>query len=165
MKTETGEYIVGAYLQHFCDCGFVQYNVRRPGGKREGQNEHDVVGLNLKNHKACLCEVATHIRGLNYGGGNADTVARVKEKMNAQKQYAADRLPGFEPRFMFWSPVVMPAVLEELRSMEGEGVELWVNGRYKDAVETIRKIAKNECHDMGNPFIRALQILEHLRSD
>lgn len=163
MTTEIGEYLVGAYLQHFCECDVIQYNVRRPGGKRVGQNELDVVGLNLKDRKAYLCEVATHICGLLYGRGNNQTIERIKLKMKVHRDFAADRLPDFKARFMFWSPVVMPGVLERLKLMDG--VELWVNGKYRTAVESLQNIAKKQSHDMGNPFMRTLQILEHLRAD
>ena len=69
MQTDIGEYIVGAYLAIIADCPFVQYNVRAPGGGLDGLNELDVVGLNVDTGTAYLCEVATHLDGLNYGSG------------------------------------------------------------------------------------------------
>ena len=57
MKTEMGEYIVGACLKLLKECDFVDYNVRRPGGGLVGLDELDVMGLDFKNKTAYLCEV------------------------------------------------------------------------------------------------------------
>jgi len=54
MATEMGEYAVGAYLALVEHCDVVSYNVRRPGGKSEGLNELDVVGLEFKSKTACI---------------------------------------------------------------------------------------------------------------
>jgi len=52
MKTDVGEYIVGAYLKIIEECDVIDYNVRVPGGGLEGLNELDVVGLDFKNQTA-----------------------------------------------------------------------------------------------------------------
>ena len=62
IKTDIGEYIVGAYLKIIKKCDFVDYNVRPPGGGLEGLNELDVVELDFKNEIAYLCEVTTQER-------------------------------------------------------------------------------------------------------
>ena len=62
IKTDIGEYIVGAYLKITKKCDFVDYNVRPPGGGLEGLNELDVVELDFKNEIAYLCEVTTQER-------------------------------------------------------------------------------------------------------
>jgi hypothetical protein len=46
---------------------------------------------------------------------------------------------------------------------EIDGLELIINGQYKQRVMELRKVAKGYAHEMGNPFMRTLQILEHLR--
>ena len=48
IKTDIGEYIVGAYLKIIKECDFVDYNVRPPGGGLEGLNESNIVGLDYK---------------------------------------------------------------------------------------------------------------------
>jgi hypothetical protein len=67
MKTEMGEYVVGAYLKQVLKCDFVDYNVRPPCGGIEGLAEFDVVGLRFSDSTAYICEVTTHLGGLLYG--------------------------------------------------------------------------------------------------
>jgi len=101
IKTDIGEYIVGAYLKIIKKCDFVDYNVRPPVGGLEGLNELDVVGLDFKNKTAYLCEVTTHITGLLYKD-NKTTIEKIKIKHKKQKEYANKYLPGFLKRhFMF----------------------------------------------------------------
>ena len=89
MAVEVGELVVGAYLKEVLGCDFVDYNVRAPGGGRAGQPEFDVLGLHFGDRTAYLCEVATHLGGLNYGGKSyrhaLDTVAL---KHGRQREYA-----------------------------------------------------------------------------
>lgn len=162
MSAEMGEYLVGAYLQLEEQCDVVSFNVRPPGGGLKGLEELDVVGLNFKTSTAYLCEVATHIRGLGYGN-YAESARRIKGKYERQQDYAKMYLQDFKQHhFMLWSPVVPKGALtQSLASIEG--LELIINGRYRDCVEQLRKRAKQERNDTGNPFFRSLQILECLR--
>jgi len=162
MKTDIGEYIVGAYLKIIKDCDFVHYNVRLPGGGLEGLNELNVVGLDFKNKIAYLCEVNTHIRGLLYKD-NKTTVKRIKTKYERQKEYAEKQLPDFPNQyFIFWSPVVPKGyITSELEKIDG--LKLVINEKYTQYIDELRKKAKELTNDVGNPFFRMLQILEHLR--
>ena len=162
IKTEIGEYIVGAYLKIIKKCNFVDYNVRPPVGGLEGLNELDVVGLDFKNKTAYLCEVTTHITGLLYKD-NKTTIEKIKKKYKRQKEYADKYLPGFLNRhFMFWSPVVPKGyVTKELEKIDG--LELIINKEYAQCIDELRIKAKELTNDVGNPFFRMLQILEHLR--
>src|SRR5882724_238498 len=150
MPTEMGEYVVGAYLKLEECCDFVDYNVRPPGGGLAGLAELDVVGLNFKSETAYLCEVTTHIRGLLYGG-NAESVKRIESKYLRQRQYAEQYLANFaKHRFMFWSPVVPRGYLtENLGRLDG--LELMINGRYRECVDQLRARARAEAQDTGNP--------------
>ena len=163
MKTEMGEYVVGAYLKQCLECDFVDYNVRPPVGGLEGLTELDVIGLRFADRTAFLCEVATHLDGLHYGNA-AKTLNRVKKKFDRARQYTEKHLGAFRRmRYMFWSPVVPRGVLtDELAKLKD--VELMINGAYKACVEELRTQAKSTTRDLGNPFLRVLQILEHLRS-
>ncbi len=162
MKTEIGEYIVGAYLKQRCGCEFVDYNVRPPGGGLEGLAELDVVGLNFSKREAFLCEVTTHLRGLHYGTYQ-ESFERVRNKFRRQKVYAKKHLANFKTvHFMFWSPVVPRGKLTEALS-QIKGLQLVINERYTECVNELRKLAQDTEHGTGNPFFRALQILEHLR--
>jgi len=162
IKTDIGEYIVGAYLKIIKKCDFVDYNVRPPGGGLEGLNELDVVGLDFKNKTAYLCEVITHIRGVLYKD-NITTVNKINIKYERQKEYANKYLSGFPKRyFMFWSPVVPKGyITEELEKIDG--LDLIINNRYAQRIDELREKAKELTNDVGNPFFRMLQILEHLR--
>lgn len=162
IKTDIGEYIVGAYLKIIKECDFVDYNVRPPGGGLEGLNELDVVGLDFKNKTAYLCEVTTHIRGVLYKN-NITTVNKINIKYKRQKEYANKYLSDFPKRyFMFWSPVVPKGyVTKELEKIDG--LELVINVKYTQCIDELRLKAKELTNDVGNPFFRMLQILEHLK--
>jgi len=162
MKTEIGEYIIGAYLKLVKGCNFVDYNVRPPGGGLEGLGELDVIGLNIEKKIVYLCEVTTHIRGLSYGS-NRDTIEVIKKKYKRQKKYAEKYLEEYhEKHYMFWSPVVPKGYLTEGLAEIG-GLEIIINNGYTKCVDELKKLAKIKSNDEGNPFFRTLQILEHLR--
>lgn len=162
MKTEIGEYIVGAYLKIIKECDFVDYNVRHPGGGLKGLNEIDVIGLDFKNETAYLCEVTTHIRGALYTD-NKTTVETVKTKYDRLKEYANEHLSFFPHRyFMFWSPYVPEGYVTNNLG-EIYGLELIINKKYTQYIEELKKEARASTNDSGNPFFRTLQILEHLR--
>ena len=67
MKTEIGEFLVGAYLTVIEKCDLISYNVKHPEKGIEGLAEFDVIGLNFENKTAYLCEVVTHLNELRYG--------------------------------------------------------------------------------------------------
>lgn len=162
MKAEMGEQVVGAYLKLCLGCVFVDYDVRRPGGGLDGLGELDVVGLDPDRRRAYLCEVTTHIKGLQYKS-NAETVRRIRAKHSRQRAYAAKHLQAFpKVAFMFWSPVVpVGYITDGLGTIDG--LELVINQEYSRRIDQLREMAKTASHDAGNDFFRALQILEHLR--
>jgi Holliday junction resolvase-like predicted endonuclease len=161
MKTEMGEYVVGACLKLLKLCDFVDYNVRRPGGGLAGLNEIDVVGLDFKSKTAYLCEVTTHLDGLLYKDAPT-TIERIRKKYERLRDYAKDFLSDFPSQhFMFWSPVVRESVANELKKISG--LELVINKDYTAYVELLQELAKKGTHDTGNPTFRVLQILGHLR--
>ena len=163
MATEMGEYLVGAYLKLIEGCDFVDYNVRAPGGGRRGQRELDVVGVKFNGRTAFLCEVATHIRGTLYID-NPKTVDRVRKKHQYQMEYAEQHLGGFEPRFMFWSPVVPNGYLtDHLREIAK--LELVINGVYKEKVRELLNRAGKDRQETQNPVFRVFQILQAMRED
>jgi hypothetical protein len=158
-----GEYAVGAYLKLKLGCDFVDYDVRPRGGGMKGLAELDVVGLDFLTGTAFLCEVATHLAGLEYGKGYEDSARRLQEKHLRQREYAEDHLANFDTkRFMFWSPRVPEGRLLTLLQ-EIEGLELVVNVKYRECMEELKEEARSSIRDIGNPFFRALQILEHMR--
>jgi hypothetical protein len=90
----------------------------------------------------------------------AATIKKLAEKYERQRAYAEEYLGGFEHRFMFWSPVVRRGLVSELEKI---GFELFINGKYKDAVNDLRARARKSTTDTNNPAFRMLQIPEHLR--
>lgn len=160
---DIGELIVGAYLQVIEECDFVHYNTRLPGGGVPGLRELDVIGLKLESSTAYLCEVTTHLRGVNQGvGGNPRTVEKIKDKHAWQQEYARQCLKGFEHRYMYWSPYVpVGYITKQLEPVDS--LELIINKEYTDRIERLRKAAKVQMRNTGNDAFRMLQILEHLR--
>ena len=162
MKTEMGEYIVGAYLKIIKQCDFVDYNVRPPTGGLEGLQELDVVGLIFKTKTAYLCEVTTHIRGVLYKD-NKTTIERIRKKYDRQKRYSRKYLKDFDNvHYMFWSPIVPEGYLTK-KLNRFRKLECIYNEQYTECINELRQKAKKMTNDVGNPFFRTLQILEHLR--
>jgi hypothetical protein len=162
MATEMGEYLVGAYLKFELRCGVVDYNARPPGGGLQGLGELDVIGFDFPSRRAYLCEVTTHLDGLQIGKGLADTMSKIKDKHRRQRSYAEAYLKEFSPSFMFWSPVVRSGISIELQKIEG--LELFINGAYTAAIDRLRLQARWSTADANNPAFRVLQIIENLRS-
>jgi hypothetical protein len=164
MKTEIGEYAVGAYLEVVKGCEVVTYNVKPQEKGRNGQTELDVVAFDLKNNIAYLCEVTTHLGGLGYGDTKEDTIHKIMDKYDRQKAYADKYLKTFSKiHYMFWSPVVRPAYLDILNKNRDDELELVINGIYAEKIKELEEKAEDGTRDIGNPFFRTLQILKHLR--
>lgn len=161
MKTEIGEYIVGAYLKIIKNCDFVDYNVRPPGGGMKGLNELDVIGINFKDNTAFLCEVTTHITGLLIKDYKT-TLDKISQKYKKQREYAKKYLKNFPKcHFMFWSPIVSKEKAKKLE--RNKGLELIINERYTSCINELKEKAKTMTNDTGNPFFRMLQIIERLK--
>lgn len=162
MATEIGEYVVGAYLRLCEECDVVDYNARSSKKGLEGLGEIDVIGLRFSDKTAFLCEVATHLDGLNYA---KDTIAKVRSKYEHQRNYAKANLSSFAVHhFMLWSPRV--AVGKKTTALGNiEELQLVINGDYAACVEKLRNLASLTTKDIGNPFFRSLQLLAHLRND
>ena len=163
MSADIGEYLVGAYLKVIKGCDVVDYNVRSPEKGIAGLAELDVMGLDFPNKRAYLCEVSTHLGGLEYGKGYADSAERVKKKFACQRAYATKYLSDFKDHvFMFWAPRVPKRALEEALLVIA-GLTLVVNKDYTARVDELREAARLTTKDIGNPVFRLLQILGHLR--
>lgn len=160
MKTEIGEYIVGAYLKIIKECDFVDYNVRPRGGGLEGLKELDVVGINFQNDSAYLCEVTTHTTGSGLLIGDyKKTIDKISQKHKSQKRYAEKYLKDFSNHyFMFWSPFVSDRIMGDLEKIKG--LELITNEKYAACISELKERARAMPNDTGNPFFRMLQITE-----
>ena len=101
-----GEELVGSYLREVLECDFVEFNLRT----RFVQGEIDVVGINTAKKKVYICEVATHLAGLQYvKERRPDNVERFVKKFEKDIEYSRRYLPEFEKVFMLWSPIVRTA--------------------------------------------------------
>jgi Holliday junction resolvase-like predicted endonuclease len=161
---EMGEYVVGAYLKHIKGCQHVWYNVR--AGK---QGEIDVVGLDLRRRIVYICEVETHIKGLlvsKKGLGDV-TAETIQEQLKSAIIYGKQWSRVLTPKYMFWSPKVpkgrRTAQLQQIRRTLESDVEIVINSEYKKRVRGLQEMARHDDSTSGEPFYRALQILEHLR--
>ena len=102
---------------------------------------------------AFLCEVATHLDGLNYGSSYEDTAQRLVAKHERARRYAAESLEPFpRTRFMLWSPRVPKGALT--KRLEGSGLELIINEAYAKCVGELKRRARTSSKDIGNPFFR-----------
>lgn len=157
-----GEYLVGAYLKLILGCGVVDYNARPAGGGLAGLGELDVIGFDFANERAYLCEVTTHLDGLQIGKDAESTIKKLTDKHARQREYAKTHLhlPMFAVRFMYWAPRVRSGLMPAL---EATGFELFVNQAYTKAMEELRQKARSSTSDTNNPAFRVLQILEHMR--
>jgi hypothetical protein len=79
------------------------YNTQTP----TVQGELDVIGLSTAAPRTVwLCEVITHIQGVLYGSGYADTVKKIREKVGRARDFAVATFPGDVHRYEIWSPII-----------------------------------------------------------
>lgn len=163
MKTEVGEYIVGSYLKIIKDCDFIDYNVRPRGGKLEGLNELDVIGINFKENSVYLCEATTHINGLLIKDYTT-TLRKIKQKHDRQKDYYEKYLKNFStPHYMFWSPFISKGKIGKLLENSSlKDLEIIANEKYALCIDELREKALKMTNDAGNPFFRMMQIIERV---
>src|SRR5713101_9871983 len=172
---EVGEELVGAWLRKSARCDFVQYNVPFRGK----QGEIDVIGLNLAEKTAYICEVATHLAtGLQYvKNGQPDNVPRLTHKFRGDIDYAQKYLPEFHHCFQLWSPIIKHPIadtvahnqftdLNEIRQNICKShrveVDMVVNDVYLARVNELRDLASQETAASEFPVFRLLQILARL---
>ena len=162
MAPEAGELLVGAYLQVCDGCELVGYNVHLTDPGLAGMGEIDVVALNFSNQTAYVCEVATHLEGLDYGDGNAATLETLKKKFNRDHAFAERYLKSFKSvELMLWSPVVPKGALTT--GLATLGVTLAVNEDYGRRIEALRTRAAASAKEYGNVAFRVLQVLARMR--
>jgi len=154
MAQDMGEHVAGEYLKRLNGCDVINYNVRARNGGSEGLNELDVVGFNFETRTVYLCEVATHLGGLNYGGKSVEhTIEKVLTKHAFQKHYAGKYLTNFENRrYMLWSPRVSVGKITAALEERAPDLELVINERYTAAVGELRNLASKNTSFTADPF-------------
>lgn len=172
-----GERLVGDYLRYIRQCDFVDFNVYT----KKTQGEIDVIGVNLTDRKAYICEVVTHLTtGIQYvKNARPDTSDRLIRKFLKDIQYGSEAFPDFEVSYMLWSPVVrrssgklqynqfehLKRVEREVRTQTGLTLTMVINQDYVAAIDQLRRFAGSETKELKSPVMRFLQIEEWSRKN
>jgi len=171
-----GEHLVGQYLKLIKKCDFVEYNLQT----KFAQGEIDVVGINSGDKKIYICEVATHLGGLQYVKDNQpDNVKRFISKFEKNIEYAKQNFTEYECDYMLWSPIIrIPKKQDAKHNQEQDlkdikahfqdklnvEIELVYNQKYLDCINELRKEARKTTQEMASPIMRFLQIEEKLKT-
>ena len=168
-----GEQLVASYLQYIRGCEFTQQNLYTV----ESQGEIDVVGINLREKKVYVCEVAIHLTtGLQYvKDKRPNNIQKLTDKFSRDIEYANKYFVGYEKTFMLWSPIVKGTGAEQynqlshiktvdsnIKAKSDVSIEFIVNERFSDCLKELRAFAKSRTADLKCPVLRLLQIEEHL---
>ena len=169
-----GEELVAAYLQHAAGCEFIQQNLYTI----ESQGEIDVVGLNLKERKVFVCEVAIHLTtGLQYTSAKRpNNIKKLTDKFKRDIDYTKKYLPDFAATYMLWSPVVkarkgeseydqmkhLEQVKENIAKEREVELQLVINTEFASRLAELRLIARKTTSNLKSPVMRMLQIEEQL---
>jgi hypothetical protein len=189
-QPEAGELLVGSYLRLVTGCDVVSYNQR--SGEKGEQMEVDVLGLEKTADgelNLYICEVVTHLNGLNYSGtpdtdrweqfGNSNyqySLERLWRKFESDMEYAEDLFDFADTyTFQLWSPIVRGDSEEEyllggLHTLADEfgaetemELELVINETYTKKIRELQQVASTTEKGYGELGFRILQILEHLQ--
>lgn len=173
----TGEHLVGQYLQEIKECDFVQYNLQT----KFTQGEIDVVAINSNKKEIFICEVATHLEtGLQYNkNGKTDNVNRFVTKFTKNIKYSKKNFKDYKCHFMLWSPVIkvpkkenakinqlndLQVIKEKILNKFDIELELIYNEKYLNCINQLRTVAKNTTSAMTSSVMRFLQIEEKLKT-
>lgn len=170
-----GEEITGEYLKVVKSCEFIEYNLQIP----DVQGEIDVVGIDVKQKKLYVCEVAIHlVTGLQYvTQASPDNVERFLKKFRKNIPYANKYFPDYEKHYMLWSPIVknqgvnaknnqlddVNEIKDTLKNEYDCDLELVVNHEYKACLDKLRDYAHKETKELKSPVLRLMQIEEKLQ--
>ena len=169
MQSDVGESIVGSYLRHVEKCDLVLYNEFTG----ENQGEVDVIGVKVgKEPKVWLCEVATHIRGLQYRQNFDASKRTIMSKIDRARSYADRVFEGQEQRFELWSPYVPEGQMTKWMDTTSKRlstatfkVEFVRNDDYALRVQALIDEARMTASTTGEPAFRMLQILTRVRGE
>jgi hypothetical protein len=168
-----GEQMVASYLQYIRKCEFTQMNLYTV----DSQGEIDVVGINLKEKKVYVCEVAIHLTtGLQYvKDKRPNNIQKLTEKFTRDIAYANEYFADYEKHFMLWSPIVkgtgseqynqlshIQSIQSNIQASFGVSIEFVGNERFQEYLQQMRSFAKSKTADLKCPVMRLMQIEEHL---
>ena len=169
-----GEQLVSSYLRYIRKCDFIQTNLYTV----DVQGEIDVVGINLKERKVYVCEVAIHLTtGLQYvKDKRPNNINKLVEKFTRDIAYARKYLGEYEHHFMLWSPIVkdskgdpqynqlghLAEVQRQVLATTQVDVECVVNEAFRGKMTEMRRFAGRQTSELQCPLMRLLQIEELL---
>lgn len=170
MAHNIGEEIAGQYLKVCRNCDFVEYNLYTT----EAQGEIDVVGIDTKNKRVFVCEVAIHLGGLQYTKDRQpDNYARFLKKFEKDIFYANSRFDdSYEKVYMLWSPIVrnskagskhnqlkdVERVKQDLKQLHDVDLELIISKQFLDCLDELRLYAGKQTEELKSPILRFMQI-------
>ncbi|MCY3740225.1 MAG: hypothetical protein OXH00_04330 [Candidatus Poribacteria bacterium] len=168
-----GEQLVSSYLRYIRQCDFIETNL-----PTESQGEIDVVGLNMSKQQVYVCEVAIHIRGLQYTTNDVkngiktrrpDNVQRLTDKFSRGIKHACKHWNQYDRHFMFWSPIINTSQMRHLEEIKANvkeqysvAIEFIVNERFQACLAELRNYAADKTFEFLCPLMRLMQIEEHI---
>ena len=169
-----GEHLVSSYLRYIRECEFTQLNLYTV----EAQGEIDVIGINLRDRKVYVCEVAIHLlTGLQYTKDKRpNNVKKLTEKFSRDIDYANKYFTDYEKNFMLWSPIVkgrrvgslndqmnhLETIGANINASHGVTIDFVVNQRFQACMQEMRQFARLTTADLKCPVMRLFQVEEHL---
>jgi Holliday junction resolvase-like predicted endonuclease len=156
---DVGQHLVAAFHAVVAGADYVHMNTALP----TEQGDIDVIALYLREKRAVLCEVKTHLRGLN--GYDGDAPGKIRDQMKRARSYAKRHLSaqGWACEFELWSPKVGPTLADKLAAVAKRGsFELVINDEYAARVRLLVDKARDNDRYVDNPAFRTLQVLTRL---
>jgi hypothetical protein len=164
---DIGESLVGAYMRYVEGCPIVLYN----SFLTDQQGEVDVVAVKPGHAGAAravyLCEVTTHIGGLN-----TKTKLKIRDKLARVREFAELTFPDDDYRFQWWSPVVnkglTTVMFDELRDEwagEDRSLEFVINEEYTRRIGELVEHARKNPSATAEDAYRMLQMLTRLKGN
>lgn len=169
-----GEQLVASYLRYIRKCDFIQTNLYTV----DAHGEIDVVGINLKEKRVYVCEVAVHLTtGLQYvKEKRPNNVQKLTEKFSRDIEYAQKYLSEYEAHYMLWSPIVKDSqgqplynqllhladVTAALKAKYNVDLECIVNEKFLASLKELRVFAGGQTSELQCPLLRLLQVEAYL---
>ena len=171
-----GEQLVSSYLRYIRGCDFIQTNLYT-----KSQGEIDVVGLDLSEKRIYICEVAIHIRGLQYTTKDVkndtnitrcpDNIQKLTDKFSRAIEYTRKdpNLNQYNHHCMFWSPIVknkailhLEEIKENIKEQYKIDIECVINQKFQECLTELRNYAKTRTEEFQCPLMRLMQIEEYV---
>ena len=105
-----------------------------------------------------------------------DNAPRLIAKLRKDIEYIKKAFPEYKQVFMFWSPVVknqrsgakynqiddVRRIVKSIQIDFGVAIQPMTNEKFKEALDSLRKMALKETKELASSVTRLLQVEEHL---